>query len=205
MCDVLSLTRDAIRTVEDWAGTPFPADFKRARSKSRRDPADVTVFLVHQMAVLFGLSDRQIAAQPESLPTEERRRLARQARYKHLPYHGVWDTQSRVSIAQWPVWLHTYHAHGGNSASYGWALDGAYPGTYLDVEGAQASFAHNLEIAQQQGAKITHVESHAQHAASRGGDPGREIWHEVVIPVARERDLAVSRRTTGNGRIPAWM
>lgn len=212
--DVMILTETAggnmIQLVETWRDVPrppAPIPFKGRRTL--RDPSSVTVFLVHQTAVRggFGVAASQIKAQPAHLPDAERRQLARQARYLQTPYHGVFDTQSRVSIAQWPVWAYTYHGNGGNAASYAWAVDGLWDRSHsddLDVDAARESMRHQIDCARRQGAKLECVESHAQHSATRQLDPGAEIWRGVVLPVAAECGLGVSMRTTGTGKIPRW-
>lgn len=197
-----------IQLVESWQDAQaLSPEFKGRRAP--RKPDAVIVFLVHQTGVKrgFGVTAKQVAAQPEHLPAGERRQLARQARYRKTPYHGVYDTQSRVSIAQWPVWAYSYHGNGGNALSYGWAIDGLWSATHaddLDVDAARESMRHQIDCARRQGAKLACVESHAQHAASRGRDPGAEIWRGVVLPVAAECGLGVSLRTTGTGKIPTW-
>lgn len=212
--DMMILTEtvagDVIQLVETWQDVPYPLPkgFKGRRTH-RRDPSQVTVFLIHQTAVKsgFGVAASQVARQPAHLPEAERRQLARQARYMQTPYHGIYDSQSRVSIVQWPVWAYTYHGNGGNSASVAWGVDGLWNRNHqddLDIDSARESMRHQIECAKSQGAKLECVESHAQHSATRQLDPNAAIWRGVVLPVARELGLAVSLRVTGSGRIPAW-
>jgi hypothetical protein len=210
--DVMILTEtiggNVIQIVEPWQDVRgLPPDFKGKRT--RRRPDLVTVLLVHQTAVKggFGVTAKQVAEQPAHLPAEDRRQLARQVRYRESPYHGVYDAQARASIAQWPVWAYSHHGNGGNALSYGWAIDGLWSATHaddFDVDAARESMRHQIDCARRQGAKLACVESHAQHSATRGRDPGPEIWRGVVLPVAAECGLVVSMRTTGTGKIPTW-
>lgn len=193
-----------VQLLETWQDVPQPLPAGHKGSTRRvRDPARVSVLLVHQTAVRggFGVADRQVAWLPDHIPRAGREQVARQIRYRTTPYHGVYDPRSRCSIVQWPVWAYMWHGNGGNADSFGWAIDGRYPGDDLDVDGARESMRHAIDAARRQGARLERVESHRQHSADRGGDPGAEIWREVVLPVAAECGLAVTTRVTGSGRV----
>jgi hypothetical protein len=205
---VIELTSQ-IELVETWQSVPYPLpSLAKGKLQTRRDPADVTVFLVHQTGVRtgFGTAAYQVARIPaEGLTPGRRRDLAREARYRSTPYHSIFDPKRRASIVQWPVWAYMSHGNGGNRASMAWALDGLWPGDLLDIDLARDAMRHSLECGFSQGAKFNCVESHAQHSfPARAGDPGAEIWRGVVLPVAAEFKLASSLRTTGTGKIPSW-
>lgn len=212
--DMLILTEtmagNVIQLIETWQDVPYPLPAgTKGRLKTRRPGEQVTAFLVHQTAVRggFGVTSSQIAATPDHLPEAERRQIARQARYRKTPYHGIYDPQSRVSIVQWPIWAYMWHGNGGNAASFGWAIDGLWDRSHaddLDVDASREAMRHALDCGFRQGAEFECVESHAQHSAGRQLDPGAEIWRGVVLPVAAEFGLGVSMRTTGTGKIPTW-
>jgi hypothetical protein len=188
----------------------LPADFKGRAAA--RGVETVDTVLVHQTAAPkgFGLTAQQInAADGGALAALEQR-------YRSTPYHGVYSPRGSsrtakvastmgVSAVQWPVWAYSNHGHGGNSVSVGWAYDGALPGDALDVEGGRQAFAHFVGEARAQGAPIKYVETHAQHSAERGGDPGDEIWEKIIRPMLGPLGLAVRARTTGDGAVPAWL
>jgi len=198
-----------VQLVESWQDVPRPLPAGNKGSTGRqRDPARVSVLLIHQTAVLggFGVTKHQLAAVPEHLPPAEREQVARQTRYRSTPYHAVYDPKSRVSIVQWPVWAYMWHGNGGNIDSVGWAYDDKIPGGDLDVDAAREALRHVIDAARRQGAELARVESHRQHSSARGGDPGAEIWRGVVLPIAAECGLVASTRTTGSGRVnpAAW-
>jgi hypothetical protein len=198
-----------VQLIETWQSVPRPlAPGHKGSTRRVRDPARVSVLLIHQTAVLggFGATERQIDATPDHLPRYEREQVARQIRYRKTPYHGVYDPQASVSIVQWPVWAYMWHGNGGNGDSVGWAYDGKIPGDDLDVDAAREALRHMIDAARRQGAKLARVESHRQHSAARGGDPGAEIWRGVVLPVAAECGLGLSTRVTGSGQAnpAAW-
>ena len=151
----------------------------------------------------FGVTARQLA-RFEGDPDAEQ--LARVARYKKTPYHGIYSPKSKVSVVQWPVWAYMYHGHKSNRYSLGWAYDALLPEDPLDASGARESVRHLLAYAKSQGCEIRHIEAHAQHS-NKPRDPGAGIWREVAQPIAREFGLTFTDRVTGKGApIPAsWL
>jgi hypothetical protein len=175
--------------------TKVPRDFSKAR-KRPRPITDVTTVLVHQTAVTggFGVS-RRLLRQHDGDAAE-----ARQARYRRTPYHGLYSPRDRASIVQWPAWVYGYHGNGANRYSVGWAYDGKLPGDELDAEGARESLRHFVECMREAGAPLLYVEAHRQHSDQRGGDPGEQIWREVVRPLFDELGLEERpTHTTGPG------
>lgn len=199
-----------VRLVDTSESVPYPLPTgAKGRARERRPLERVDVWLVHQTAVRggFGVAERTIAQvlrEHPHLSREDAIAVARQLRYRKTPYHSLYDPQSRQSVIQWPAWAYMYHGNGGNSRSFAWAYDGRPPGDEIDIDGARESALHSIHAAREQGAKLTHAESHAQHSNMRGGDPGADLWRGVVLWACEREGLTVSTRTTGSGKIPAW-
>jgi hypothetical protein len=173
----------------------MPASFTKGR-KTPRPITNVDTIEVHQTAVKggFGLTASQLAAAGGD-PV-----VARAKRYQGTPYHAIYSPTDRWSRIQWPPWAYTWHGNGGNSYSIGWAYDGGFPGDVLDVEGARASLRDIVKRLRAAGVPLKFVEAHRQHSADRAGDPGREIWSRVVVPLLAELGLEERRtHTTGSG------
>lgn len=173
----------------------MPASFTKGR-KTPRPISGVDTIEVHQTAVKggFGVTTSQLAAAGGNLVA------ARAKRYQGTPYHAIYSPADRWSRIQWPPWAYTWHGNGGNRYSIGWAYDGKLPGDSLDVEGARASLRDLVTRLRAVGVPLKYVEAHRQHSADRAGDPGREIWSRVVVPMLGELGLQ-ERRThvTGSG------
>lgn len=175
--------------------TSIPRDFDKAR-KQPRAISVVSTVVVHQTAVEggFGVSAKLLERTGDLA-------LARQMRYRDTPYHGIYSPQDRTSVVQWPAWAYTYHGHKSNAYALGWAYDGLLPGDELDVEGAQTALRHFVTAMRGVGVKLKYVEAHRQHSSQRAGDPGPEIWSQIVRPLLKELKLAERpTRTTGSGK-----
>lgn len=187
---------ESFRTVSQ-----LPEGFKGRRI--RRDTADVVALVVHQTAVSggFGVTRASVRRSGSEL-------LARLARYRNTPYHALYSPRDHASIVQWPLWAYGYHGNRSNAYSVGWSYDGKFPGDSLHVEHARRSLAHVVAVVRELGAPLQYVEAHRQHSAQRGGDPGAEIWREVVLPMLAPLGLSMRpSHTTGDGRsLPdGWM
>lgn len=187
---------ESFRTVSQ-----LPDGFKGRRV--RRDVKDVVALVVHQTAVSggFGVTRASVERSGSEL-------LARLARYRSTPYHALYSPADRASIVQWPLWAHGYHGNRSNAYSIGWSYDGRFPGDALHVDQARQSLAHVVSVAREVGAPLQYVEAHRQHSAQRGGDPGLEIWRDVVLPMLPALGLSMRpTHTTGDGLpLPdAWM
>lgn len=229
------MTDAAITLLDDWrSGQRCP--WRPVKSKRRwlaRSVASVDTVLVHATGVLggFGVSEAQARdafgsiAPIERLAAladykargalyhvlkEEADRVARLARYRETPYHGLYSPRDRASVVQWPATDFTYHGNRPNAVSVGWAYDGSFKPLAadeveeldrpLDVEGGRESLRHLIRAALEQGCPLRRVSPHAQHA-NKPHDPGARVWLEVVEPVAFEFGLAIDVDwVTGNGR-----
>lgn len=200
-------TGDAIRLMDTWQDIPhgnLPDDAKGRRKP--RDLSTVTTLVMHQTAVRggFGVTSRQLRPFRDEPDGEQ---LARVARYRNTPYHGIFSPVSQVSVIQWPAWAYMHHGDRSNRYSLGWAYDGLFPGDELDADGARESVRHLLDYAKIAGCAIRFIEFHSQHAR-KPRDPGEEIARRVAVPIAREYGLAFRpERVTGDGReVPAsWI
>jgi hypothetical protein len=181
---------ESFRTV-----TSVPRGFSKGRKRPRL-LSTVDTVLIHQTAVSggFGVSER-LLARHRGEPF-----VARQARYRDTPYHGVYSPIDRASIVQWPGWVHSFHGNGGNEYSVAWAYDGKLPGDVLDLNGARSALRHFVFAMREAGASLRYIEAHRQHSNQRGADPGVEIWSLVVRPLLAELGLQErATHTTGSG------
>lgn len=187
----------------------LPATYKGRLSP--RELAAIDTVVIHQTDAGggFGLTARQLSAQREDY------QAALAKRYDETPYHGVFSPRTSdvgrkfaspgVLFLNWPAWAYTFHGHGSNASSVGFAYDGKVPGDVIDVDGARQAFADFVEQVRKQGAPLRYVEAHAQHSSDRHGDPGDAIWQQVILPTLPGLGLTVRRRTTGTGSLPAWL
>jgi hypothetical protein len=135
--------------------------------------------------------------------------MARLARYRETPYHGLYSPRDHLSVVQWSAAEYTYHGDGANKRSVGWAYDGLFKPSHmdaLDVEGGREGLRHMIRAALEQGCPLRQVSAHACHSRKMH-DPGPRVWLEVVEPVAAEFGLEVAADwTTGVGQpwIKRW-
>jgi hypothetical protein len=153
---------------------------------------------IHQTGVGsgFGITAQQLARAGGS------RRRALEERAKRTPYHVFYSPRERVSFGQWDPARYTFHGHGLNARTIGWAYDGNVQkvGEPLDVDGAQASLRATIRYLKDRGVPIKYLFAHRQSSADRGGDPGARFWFEVVIPVAESEGLEPLQVVYGSGK-----
>jgi hypothetical protein len=204
----------------DYMGQQCPSRIGPSRLRvTRRSAKACTRVCIHATGVAggFDLAAYQVAAARGRLrkaglaPTcAEIAIEALAERYRTTAYQAVYrpadDLAAGLSVVQWPVTDRTPHGHRTNGSSFAWAIDGKWTDEHedpLDVDAARASLRHAVEHAIEQGAPITEITAHANHANKRF-DPGPLVWLEVVRPVADELGLLIRPEWTTRGKHP-WI
>lgn len=220
------MTDAPIVLLDDWrSGQRCPWSVTGSKRRwPARSASGVDTVLVHATGVLggFGVSvaavhDAVLRTQgPDASPDLPAARVvARLARYRKTPYHGLYSPRDRASVVQWPATDLTYHGNAPNRVSVGWAYDGKFtPSEHddLDVEGGRESLRHLIRAAIEQGCPLRRVTPHANHAPppkhAKPHDPGPRVWLDVVRPVAEEFGLELANEWTTGGAKPwalRWM
>ena len=174
---------------------------KRRGQPVRRDPSQVTGIVLHQTAVEYGVSQRQIDASGG----DERLALAR--RGLDVACHAI-AFRAGFYVAAHDLAVHVNHGNGLNATTLGLEVDGRYPGLMDDpetapredlrttwggdptvltdatVETARAALAWLVEEGRREGMPIRYVYAHRQSSDTRRSDPGEELWRRVVLDYA---------------------
>ncbi len=167
----------------------------------KRDPRTVDSVVVHQTAIEYGLSKRQIDAAAGD------RDLALAYRGLNAACHAI-AFRSGVYVATHPLVHYVNHGHGFNAHSLGLEIEGRYPGlmddpstapredlrttwrgnpsemTDLVIETACEALRYLVEEGRASGMPIRRVYAHRQSKGNRVSDPGQEIWERVVLGFA---------------------
>ena len=173
---------------EQWRRAPArppKALIERGRVVER-DMSEITGITLHQTACLYAVSKAQIAA------ARGDRALARNRRAQAIPAHGV-TFQDGTVIANAPLSWYLYHANGLNRSTLGIECEGKYSGpkNLKEVPAEQIEATRYLLkwlviTARREGAiNLEFVYAHRQSNGIKPGDPGCELWHEVVVEYAR--------------------
>jgi len=161
---------------------------------------NVVGICIHQTAVEYGVSKRQIEAEiraGEQVPVQ----AALHHRFYKVPYHVV-ALRCGDILYNNDFWRYTYHGNGCNSFTLGLAIEGKYPGsswTGFNVETAREALRFAVNKGREEGCPISLVTSHRQWSKNRKNDPGRQIWSDVVIPLLSELNLELDPRFGGGG------
>lgn len=193
------------------------ADKPKARLVAPGVPAlrkieDVDTIVIHQTAVEFGVSDRQVKAAGGDVE------LARAKRALDVACHCMAFRQGYF-VAVHDLEVYVNHAGRFNAGSLGLEIDGRYPGleddpdtapredlkttwggtpTKLSAETVRASIAAigwMVEETARKGGKIRRLVSHRQSSDTRRSDPGEAIWQRVVLPAADKFGLEIDVRS----------
>ena len=190
---------------------PLPANKCRAKP---RPLANVRTILIHQTAVAGGFG---VTATQQKKGLEQFSELSHLLpigrdcgllwRYQTETYHAIYSPRSKNSFNLRHPSVYTFHGHGSNRYSVGWAYDGMFTRDHtdeLDVGHALVALteyvvwlADTLSV----DPSDLNFESHRQHSATRVRDPGPEIWANVVMPVAGAMGVKLnSEHVTGTGK-----
>lgn len=201
----------------------YPGGARKVRRRGgqvvRRDPSRVTGIVLHQTAVEYGLTRRQVEAASGDQD------LAMARRGLEVACHAI-AFRRGVFVATHPLEVHVNHGNGLNATTLGLEVDGRYAGleddpetaaredlrttwrgapTKLDertVETARAALRWLVEEGRREGMPITKIWAHRQSSATRRSDPGEALWRALVVDYAvPELGLTTAPElTVGDGR-----
>ena len=212
-----------LRSEQDYR---YPGGKRKARIRNgepvRRDVKNVEGIVLHQTAVEFSVSSRQL----ELAGGDRDRALAN--RGLDVACHAI-AFRSGIFVATHPLDVHVNHGNGLNASSLGLEIDGRYSGlvddpgtvaredlrttwkgdptllTDLTVRTARDALRWLVEEGRRQGMPIRKLWAHRQSSATRRSDPGEELWKAVALWGAQELGLTLEQhKTWGDGRpVPA--
>ncbi len=140
------------------------------------------------------------------------KRMALHERFWKVPYHVVCLINGDILFNNSLSW-YTYHGNTANRKMFGWCMEGLYPGMKSKRTRRHSTFddftistgRQGLRVlilkARESGAPVRLIQPHRCYSRKRRGDPGEEIWREIVLPVAQ--DLSVDfdyELAVGGGR-----
>lgn len=212
----------------------YPGGKRKVRKRPRsgdgrlvpveRQARDITGVVLHQTAVPFGVSKRQVAA------ADGDRRLALARRGLDVACHAIAFRDGLV-VRTHPLEVHVNHGNGLNSRSLGLEVDGRYPGlddkpetvpredlattwggdptelTYRTIAAARVALRDLVVRGRELGMPIEYLWAHRQSSATRRSDPGQGLWESVALWAVATLDLKLQPDlVVGDGRaIPlAW-
>lgn len=168
----------------------------------RRKPETITGIVLHQTAVNFGVSERQVKA----AGGDEDFALAR--RGPGVACHAI-AFRRGFFVATHPLEHYVHHGNGLNATTLGLEVDGRYSGladdpatlpredirttwggtepTALTEEtlvAARAALRWLVETGRAEGMPIEVIYAHRQSSATRRSDPGELLWRELVLGFA---------------------
>ena len=177
----------------------------------KRDLWRITGIVLHQTAVEYGVSERQVRA------ARGDRDLALARRALAIGAH-VTAFRSGFFVAAHPLENYVHHGHGLNGCTLGLEVDGRYPGleddpatvpredlettwggpptelTTTTIETARAALRWLVETARAEGMPIRDIYAHRQSKRSRKSDPGQALWREVALWGVHELGLRTRPR-----------
>lgn len=190
-----------------------------------RDAVAITGVVIHQTAVRYGVTEKQLRVAGGN------RQLALSRRALNVACHAL-AFRDGFFVATHPIRHFVLHGNGFNAYTLGLEIDGCYPGLRDDpstiprredlettwggepdavtstiVDTARAALRWLVETGRAEGCPIEHVYAHRQSSGKRKSDPGEELWARVVeeyaIPVLGLRAhhaLAIDSKKSGRGR-----
>jgi hypothetical protein len=185
-----------LRAEQDYQ---YPGDRRKARLRGGepvlRDPRDVTGVVLHQTAVEYGLSARQIRA----AGGDEDLALAR--RGLDVACHAI-AFRRGIYVATHPLRNYVNHGNGYNASTLGLEVEGNYAGLESDparttwrgepteltaqtIETARAALRWLVEAGWAEGMPLRRIYAHRQSSATRRSDPGEALW-KALVPWAEE-------------------
>lgn len=188
-----------------------------------RDPSSVDSVVLHQCAVTYGLTSRQLRAAGGD------RRLALARRALRVACHAL-AFRDGFFVASCPLRVYVQGANGLNPRALNLEVDGLYSGLRDDPdtvprEDLQTTAGEPCEVTpaiilagqsalrwlvlegRREGMPIDRLWAHRQSSGTRRADPGEGLWSAVAEPIAAELGLRIDYAATlGEGRpIPvAW-
>lgn len=153
-----------------------------------RTPKEVTGICVHQTAVNFGVTAKNLQKYVD-------RDLAEAHRYLDVPAH-VCAMREGSLVVHAPAQAYLYHGNAFNADTLGYEIEGSYPGVFSSrndkhdkltskvIETARKGIDLLMYMGSRAGMDIQYIYAHRQSSDTRRGDPGEEIWREVVLNYA---------------------
>lgn len=190
-----------------------------------RDPSTVTGIVVHQTAVEYGITDKQLRASGGN------RQLALARRGLNVACHAIAFRDGFFAAVR-PLRHFVLHGNAFNAYTLGLEIDGHYPGlrddpatmprrediettqggdpdavTVTIVDAARAALKWLVEEGRREGMPIVDIYAHRQSSGTRRSDPGQELWEKVIedyaIPtlgLKAHYELALDSKSSGKGR-----
>lgn len=176
-----------------------------------RPPRIVDSIVVHQTACEFG-------PRRSDLRKHGNRQAAIAARSLGIACHAT-SFDGFYALPN-PLTWYVNQANRLNRRSLGLEIEGLYPGieggrvwstrrptllTKGRIDAARMALEHLVDEGRSAGMPITHVFAHRQSSMTRRGDPGEEIWREVVLDFAvADLGLTVINNLRDGGRAIPW-
>lgn len=187
-------------TAIDLEGVPLEDRPRQRWYRQPRHPNDVDAICLHITAVAGGFGarrrdiDRHLA--DGHITRDEAVVYAQADRFLATPYHAV---SARALVLNLNGDVVSWHGHGCNRYALGYAIDKGADEP-LSVAREQKRFRFAAERWLERYPMLQYVETHRQHSAMRGGDPGGDVC-QAISPVMSELGLTWRHsRTTGTGR-----
>lgn len=173
---------------------------KRKWYAKPRHPHDIEAVCLHITAVSggFGARRRDIERHLDDgyISRQDAVTYAQADRFLATPYHAV---SARALVLNLPGDVVSWHGNGCNRYALGYAIDKGAEDE-IDVATEQKRFRFALERWMDRFPSLQYVETHRQHSAMRGGDPGGDVC-QALSPVIGDLGLTWRHsRTTGTGR-----
>lgn len=169
---------------------PTPQKHRIERGKVVvRDPKEIDGIAIHQTAVNFGASPAAIRAAGGDVTKAIHRRAL------NVGAHMTAFRTGYAVLAN-PLRWYVNNANTLNRRILGYEIEGSYPGltkgrTKLHtpfsgeiVEATKAGLKYLVDAGRADGMPIRYIWAHRQSSDTRRGDPGEEIWREIVLEYA---------------------
>jgi hypothetical protein len=173
---------------------------KRKWYRSLRHPNEVEAVCLHITAVRGGFGARKRDIQRHlndgHITHDDAIVYAQADRFLATPYHAV---SAKALVLNLPGEVVSWHGNGCNRYALGYAIDKA-AGERMNIRREQNRFRLACERWIERFPNLAYVETHRQHSAMRGGDPGGDVC-QALSPVIGELGLMWRQsKTTGTGK-----
>lgn len=163
---------------------PIPKSRVRQGKTVMRKPSEVNGITIHQMGIVFGISDAQLKASNGNYNLAKARRFLNVPAHANVSMDGFWMIHS-------PLEAYLSHANGLNGSTLGLEIEGLYEGrevrnelTAQTEEAARIALKYLVDEGRKMGMPIDFIYAHRQSSATRRADPGAEIWQKIVLGYA---------------------
>lgn len=215
-------------TVLDMRSEQDPADSRTRLRRGRtvqRDPPTITGVVLHQTAVLYGVTRAMLRKAAGNRQLALARRIVKGVGANPgVPAHAIAMRDGFV-IRAFDLTAYCYHANELNASTLGLEVEGRYSGLLDDpdtlpdearrtmpgrgepdvlddvvLETARAALRFLVTQGLSEGMPLAHLYAHRQSSRTRRADPGEGLWR-ALEPTARELGLAPDYAlVVGDGR-----